>query len=48
MSTFSDKAEATASLAAERDKLHKEEGDPYLVVLLPYDRKGGAYLPPSV
>jgi len=48
MSTFSDKSEATASLAAERDKLHKEGGDPYLVALLPYDRKGGAYLPPSV
>lgn len=48
MSTFSDRSGASTALLSARDKLHKEGVDPYLVVILPYDKKGGAYLPPSV
>lgn len=47
LETYSDVSNAIAALLAMRDTEQKEGRDPYLYVLLPFDRKGGAFLPPS-
>lgn len=45
---YSDRDEAKRDLASRRGAAIAEGVDPYLFVLLPYDRKGGAFLPPGV
>lgn len=43
--TFSERAEANALLMQERAKARDAGTDIYLIVVLPFDRKWGAYFP---
>lgn len=43
--TFTTHVEANVVLMQERDKARAADTDPYLIVVLPFDRKGGAYFP---